>query len=175
LALPNFFREKRVNALTNQPTVCHKLDMDAPHYELTPKLLDALYTEAMVLADEARSYFDRDPMAGHVSPQLSVAFSCESLKVTTRLMHSIAWLLNQKALRAGEISELEAGSESRDLGYAPASDDMQTAQFPYEAQTIIQASEDLYYRMQRINMGMRQQKSDQPVPHILRERILQAF
>jgi regulator of CtrA degradation len=26
--------------------------------QLTPKLVDALYIEAMVLADEARSYFD---------------------------------------------------------------------------------------------------------------------
>ncbi|HKR24216.1 MAG TPA: DUF1465 family protein, partial [Allosphingosinicella sp.] len=28
------------------------------HGQLTPKLIDGLYVEAMVLADEARSYFD---------------------------------------------------------------------------------------------------------------------
>jgi regulator of CtrA degradation len=79
--------------------------MKLQHHELTPKLVDALYTEAMILADEARSYFDRDPLSGGFAPEVSVAFSCESLKVTTRLMHSIAWLLNQKALRAGELSQ----------------------------------------------------------------------
>jgi regulator of CtrA degradation len=149
--------------------------MELAHYELTPKLLDALYTEAMVLADEARSYFDRDTMNGTVAPAISVAFSCESLKVTTRLMHSIAWLLNQKALRAGELSEHDASSESRNLGYAPASDDLLTPHFPDDAQQIIRASEDLYYRLERINNGLRRQNDDIPVPHMWRERILQAF
>jgi regulator of CtrA degradation len=149
--------------------------MELAHYELTPKLLDALYTEAMVLADEARSYFDRDTMNGTVAPAISVAFSCESLKVTTRLMHSIAWLLNQKALRAGELSEHDASSESRNLGYAPASDDLLTPHFPEDAQQIIRASEDLYYRLERINNGLRRQNDDIPVPHMWRERILQAF
>ena len=58
--------------------------------ELTPLLVDSLYIEAMLLADEARACFDRSFDAGHLSPEISVAFSCESLKVTTRLMHSIA-------------------------------------------------------------------------------------
>lgn len=145
------------------------------HYELTPKLLDALYTEAMILADEARSYFDRDSMAGLLAADVSVAFSCESLKVTTRLMHSIAWLLNQKALRAGEISEFEASSESRELGYAPASDDMQTGRFPEEAQALIRASEDLYLRLQRVNMAMRGNENEAPVPHAMRDQILASF
>ena len=149
--------------------------MDVPHYEMTPKLLDALYTEAMLLADEARSYFDRDPVAGGLPPQAAVAFSCESLKVTTRLMHSIAWLLNQKAYRAGELSEADANSEARELGYAAASDDLQMDSFPHEAQTLIRASEDLYFRLQRINMGLRTEQDDVPAPVRLREQILQAF
>ena len=60
--------------------------------ELTAKLVDGLYVEAMVLADEARAYFDRaasdDRLA--LDPVDRVGFSCESLKVTTRLMHLIA-------------------------------------------------------------------------------------
>jgi regulator of CtrA degradation len=149
--------------------------MKLQHHELTPKLVDALYTEAMILADEARSYFDRDPLSGGFAPEVSVAFSCESLKVTTRLMHSIAWLLNQKALRAGELSESEATSDVRDLGYAPASDDFQLGRFPEEAQLLIRASEDLYFRLQRISTSMRRLTVDAPVPHMLRDRLLQAF
>jgi regulator of CtrA degradation len=149
--------------------------MESAQFEITPKLIDALYTEAMVLADEARSYFDRDSMIGSVAPHISVGFSCESLKVTTRLMHSIAWLLNQKALRAGELSEYDASSEARNLGYAPASDDMLTPLFPLDAQQIIRASEDLYYRLERINNGLRRQNHNVPAPHMLRQRIMQAF
>ena len=139
--------------------------MTSQHHELTPKLLDSLYTEAMLLADEARSYFDRDQMCNNLSPEISVAFSCESLKVTTRLMHSIAWLLNQKALRAGELSLSEAVSDARDLGYAPSSDTYQVERFPDEARTLIAASEDLYYRLQRFNGKMRTVVTDVPEPH----------
>ena len=70
------------------------------------RLIDSLYTEAMLLADEARGYFDevgreqRD-MLGAMD---RVVFSCESLKVTTRLMHVIAWLLTQRAVAASSSS-----------------------------------------------------------------------
>lgn len=149
--------------------------MKPNHYELTPKLLDMLYTESMLLADEARSYFDRDPVASGVPVEVSVAFSCESLKVTTRLMHAIAWLLNQKALRAGEISSVQAGSAARDLGYAPASDDMMMPRFPEEARELIAASEDLYFRLSRISSALRYADHRPPVPHGLVERLRQAF
>ncbi|MGB5077012.1 MAG: DUF1465 family protein [Sphingorhabdus sp.] len=145
--------------------------MQKTHHELTPKLLGSLYTEAMLLADEARSYFDRDQMTGIVSPEISVAFSCESLKVTTRLMHSIAWLLNQKALRAGELSQEQADSDTRKLGYAPASDDFQVARFPQEARSLILASEDLYFRLQRISSKVQQAVGPVPEPHAMMARI----
>jgi regulator of CtrA degradation len=149
--------------------------MEMLHHELTPKLLNSLYVEAMLLADEARSYFDRDQMGGNLSPEISVAFSCESLKVTTRLMHSIAWLLNQKAFRAGELSEDETHSDARDLGYAPASDGYQVDRFPEEAQALIAASEDLYFRLQRFSSKMRAAPADVPEPHNMIERLRASF
>lgn len=145
------------------------------HHELTPKLVDSLYTEAMILADEARSYFDRDQLAGNLTPEISVAFSCESLKVTTRLMHSIAWLLNQKALRAGELSPSDMNNDARDLGYAPASDGFQVERFPDEAQALIAASEDLYFRLQRFSGKMRDQSVVTSEPLAMMERIRASF
>ncbi|MFM2410592.1 MAG: hypothetical protein RL481_1420, partial [Pseudomonadota bacterium] len=125
---------------------------------ITPKLIDGLYTEAMLLADEARSYFDSD-RARTISPaEIAVAFSCESLKVTTRLMHVIAWLLNQKALRAGELDE---GSVEA-LGYAPASDTYWIDELPEEAYQLIQSSEDLYYRVQRVSEGVLRERDAIP-------------
>jgi regulator of CtrA degradation len=151
------------------------IPMPTAHHELAPKLLDALYTEAMLLADEARSYFDRDQMSGNLSPEISVAFSCESLKVTTRLMHSIAWLLNQKALRTGELSQNDADSDARDLGYAPASDSFQVGRFSDEAQALIAASEDLYFRLQRFSSKMRDQTVVTSEPLAMMERIRASF
>ena len=71
-----------------------------PQSRITPRLIDALYTEAMLLADEARAYFDE---AGReernaLEPFARVGFACESLKVTTRIMHIVAWLLTQRAV-----------------------------------------------------------------------------
>lgn len=149
--------------------------MSNARLELTPLLLDSLYTEAMLLADEARACFDRSHDAGQLAPEISVAFSCESLKVTTRLMHSIAWLLNQKAVRAGEISESDAQNEARNLGNAPASDGPLVLQFPLEAQALIGASEELYYRLQRFSEKMRTPIPQASEPHAMRDRLRASF
>lgn len=149
--------------------------MSAPHYQLTPKLVDGLYTEAMLLADEARSYFDNARARALEPAEVAVAFSCESLKVTTRLMHVIAWLLNQKALRAGELRSSDRLSGLDALGYAPATDRWMVDRMPEEAQALILASEDLYYRVQRIGAHIDDEAAGEPEPHRLIEKLRQAF
>jgi regulator of CtrA degradation len=123
--------------------------------QLTPKLVDALYIEAMVLADEARSYFDtlgRDDRLS-LDPIDRVGFSCESLKVTTRLMHVIAWLLTQRAVAAGELSRAQAGEAERRLGEAPQTDRDLFPRLPEAAADLVRASEELYDRVSRIDAG----------------------
>ena len=123
--------------------------------QLTPKLVDALYVEAMVLADEARSYFDtigRDDRLS-LDPIDRVGFSCESLKVTTRLMHVIAWLLTQRAVAAGELSRDQAGEAERRLGEAPQTDRDLFPRLPETAAELVRASEELYDRVSRIDAG----------------------
>jgi regulator of CtrA degradation len=130
------------------------MDEDASA-ELTPKLVDSLYVEAMVLADEARSYFDsaaRDDRL-ELEPVDRVGFACESLKVTTRLMHVIAWLLTQRAVAAGELTRSQAGEEERRLGPAPASDEALMPRLPPAAVELIRATEELYDRLSRIDEG----------------------
>ena len=122
---------------------------------LAPKLIDSLYVEAMLLADEARAYFDRHGREDRdgLDPLVRVGFSCESLKVTTRLMHVIAWLLTQRAVRAGEISMENSRSRSRRLGEAPESDAALVERLPNAARGLIQASRELYARAQRLDHG----------------------
>ena len=123
---------------------------------MTARLVDSLYTEAMLLADEARSYFDQIGRADRdlLAPIQRVAFSCESLKVTTRLMHVIAWLLTRKAIAAGEIDELDGRGDSRRLGQAAVSNVEDLATLPAVAREIIAASADLYDRVFRIDREM---------------------
>jgi regulator of CtrA degradation len=125
------------------------------HEELTPKLVASLYTEAMLLADEARSYFDRNGREDRdsLAPADRVAFSCESLKVTTRLMHVIAWLLTQRAVEGGEISRAQARSPARRLGEAADSDEALVQRLPSAAAGLINASRELYARVRRLDEG----------------------
>ena len=107
-------------------------DMPEPQTRITPRLIDSLYTEAMILADEARAYFDddgRDDRSG-LPPFVRVGFACESLKVTTRIMHIVAWLLTQKAVETGEIRGADGRRPERRLGHANDSDPLVIEQLP---------------------------------------------
>ena len=122
---------------------------------MTARLVNSLYTEAMLLADEARGYFDVFGRAERESlpPLERVNFSCESLKVTTRLMHVIAWLLTQRAVEAGELTPAQARKTSRRLGDAVESDPKVVEQLPAAALHLVNASRELYARVQRLDEG----------------------
>ncbi|MCP3731748.1 DUF1465 family protein [Sphingomonas sp. MG17] len=107
----------------------------------------------MLLADEARGYFDEFGRAERdtLDAMTRVMFSCESLKVTTRLMHVIAWLLTQRAVDAGELPALDALDPSRRLGVAPETDEASFGVMPVAAQGLITASIDLYRRVERLD------------------------
>jgi regulator of CtrA degradation len=123
---------------------------------ITSRLIDSLYTEAMLLADEARSYFDDAGRGDRISlePFVRVGFACESLKVTTRIMHIVAWLLTQRAIETGEIPGHEGRRPERRLGHAGDSDPELVAKLPPAAQRLIEASSELYARIKRIDEGV---------------------
>ena len=132
-------------------------ESDLPNLQarITSRLVDSLYTEAMLLADEARSYFDatgRDDRAT-LEPFARVGFACESLKVTTRIMHIVAWLLTQRAIDSGEIPERDGRRPERRLGHAQETDPAVVVQLPEAAQRLINASSDLYARVKRLDEG----------------------
>lgn len=138
--------------------VLNEMNESAPRdaqVHITSRLIDSLYTEAMLLADEARSYFDdcgRDERAA-LEPFARVGFACESLKVTTRIMHIVAWLLTQRAIESGEIAMVEGRRPERHLGHAQDSDSAVIEQMPEAARHLINSSVDLYARVKRINEG----------------------
>ena len=130
-------------------------DMLRPQVRITSRLIDSLYTEAMLLADEARSYFDeagRDERST-LEPFARVGFACESLKVTTRIMHIVAWLLTQRAIESGEIPGRGGRRPERRLGHAQDTDPAVLAALPPSAQRLIGTSADLYARVRRLDEG----------------------
>jgi regulator of CtrA degradation len=135
---------------------------DVAGARIAPKLINALYVEAMVLADEARAYFDRHGREERLllDPVVRVGFSVESLKVTTRLMHVIAWLLTQRAVEAGELTPSDARSQPRRLGEPPVSDPVVLATLPDGAAQLVRSSQELFARVARLEEG--QQSSAPP-------------
>ena len=132
-----------------------------PEARITPRLIDSLYTEAMILADEARAYFDEAGRSDRdtLEPFARVGFACESLKVTTRIMHIVAWLLTQRAVESGELRSADGRRPERRLGHASESDPLVVAQLPEAAERLITASTDLYSRIARLDEG---QLDDEP-------------
>ncbi|PTQ08556.1 hypothetical protein CLG96_15285 [Sphingomonas oleivorans] len=146
----------------------------AKELKLTTRLIDALYTEAMLLADEARAYFDERGAQDRetLAPAMQVAFSCEALKATTRLMQVLAWLLNR---RATEVGELTADAPSGTLGEAPESDADLVATLPPVAREMIEATIDLYERARRIDRGIGPQVPPDSPAHGLFHRLERSF
>lgn len=152
------------------------MSLDDARKLMTARLVGSLYTEAMLLADEARSYFDEIGRIDRetLRPFERVAFSCESLKVTTRLMHVIAWLLTRKAVASGELPDGIDTDEGRRLGAPVASDAEAIATLPDRARAIVAASSDLYERIALIDRNMVDPEPGSPALGLIR-RIEQAL
>ncbi len=134
-------------------------------HDINPRIVEGLYCEALVLADELRAQIDcsdvtagsgvRGRKARQDHAELRVAISCESLRATTRLMHCIAWLLNHRAFYAGEISQIQLRRHGRLIDGFPAGDTFSLASFPRRLAALIADSEDLYARILRLDRNWR--------------------
>lgn len=151
------------------------------HFQLTPKLIDSLYQEAMSLAEDARSYFDHVGQwdRKRLEPMDRVMFSCESLKITTRLMHAISWLLVRKAVQSGEMNEADALHPDRRLGKAsPTNPDDATRlkTLPKPANRLVVRSIDLHNRLKRLEQQiLREIPADDNRARSLIQRLERAF
>lgn len=151
--------------------------MSAEHSRMHRRLIDTLYVESMLLADEARGYFD-DAGRGDrdaLDPLTRVIFSCESMKVTTRLMHVIAWLLTQRAVSAGELRPGDALDPSRRLGDGPDTEDTTIAILPNAAKILVVASIDLHRRVARLDLTQEQPRMIASPVEAMQRRLASSF
>lgn len=143
---------------------------------LSRPIIEALYTEALVLADEVRAVFavgTREPVIGE-DAFVRLALSTEGLKTTTRMMHVLAWLLNQRALFSGELSE----SSVRLHGALPpdrGSDPRQLALLEPETRALIAETERLHQRIARLDEAWRQHFEMTSPARAFQERIGREF
>ena len=143
--------------------------------DLSPTIIESLYSEALLLADEARAAFDlsgRLDIVGEDEDLARVALSCEALRTTTRMMHAIAWLLNQRAYFAGELSEFQLRHHGRLPGSQPPADAEQLEMLGPGTQELIRRTERFHARIVRLDNAWRERFAMHPSAiHRLRERL----
>jgi len=143
--------------------------------DLSPTIIDALYGEALTLADEARAAFDlsgRLTAAGIDEDLARIALSCEALRTTTRMMHAIAWLLNQRAYFAGELSEFQLRRHGRLPPPQGEGSPEQGALLGPEVADLIDRTRRFYARIERLDGAWRNRFAMHPAAiHRLRERL----
>lgn len=146
---------------------------------LTVQIVEGLYADALVLADEARAAFDGSaPQSLRAAARpAAVALSIEGLRTTTRIMHILAWLLNQRAYMAGELNERQLrlhGALPKDR----LSDPEQLALLDSRTRELIVETERLHARIARLDELQRRDAGvdmeDAPV-HLLHRKLRSAF
>jgi regulator of CtrA degradation len=119
---------------------------------INPHIVEGLYCEALVLADEIRAAFALDRRTdppGQDEDLVRIALSCEGLRTTTRIMHALAWLLNQRSYFMGELSEFQLrrhGKLSRDLK-VPDPDNMALLSPAIRNRAVLPAADPARWRM----------------------------
>jgi len=75
----------------------------------------ALFSDGMTLVEETASYLDGQGRedAKSLSRTAALAYASESMRLTTRLMQMTSWLLLQRAVNEGELTQDEANAEHR--------------------------------------------------------------
>jgi regulator of CtrA degradation len=81
----------------------------------TSESFKSLFREGMALVEETATYLDDDGRneAKKLSRLAALAYATESMRLTTRLMQVASWLLLQRAVNEGELTQGEAATEKR--------------------------------------------------------------
>jgi regulator of CtrA degradation len=131
--------------------------MSAP-CSINPRIVEALYCEALVLSDEVRCTFTLPGRLERVCRDedlARIALSSEGLRTTTRMMHAIAWLLNHRAYFTGEINELQLQRHGRLSTDMRQSDPAQTALLDPATAQLVEATRRFYERLLRLDQAWR--------------------
>lgn len=142
---------------------------------INPRIIEALYCEALFLSDEVRAAFNMSLRPANDSDDedmARIALSCEALRTTTRMMHALAWLLNHRAFFNGELTEFQLMRHGRLTTDYPEADPERLQLIDPDTRALIGATERFYARLARIDRNWRQRDPEAPSAiSRLRERL----
>ena len=123
--------------------------------------LNRNYDETVELLVEARNYvaYRLRQEEGRMDRVIRLAISHESLRITARLTHVMAWLLTQKAVQAGEITSEQAlgddyAFDGGTICLGVNGDGYET--LPAGLRSLLDRSLILYQRIQRLDVQNRE-------------------
>lgn len=144
---------------------------------INPRIIEGLYCEALVLSDDVRDAF---ALSGRLDAAVEnageedlarIAWSCEALRTTTRMMHAVAWLLNHRAYFSGELSEFQLRRYGK-LADFPESEQSRLVLLDSPTRELVAATERFHARLKRLDNGWRERAADEPSAiAMLRERL----
>ncbi len=120
------------------------------------RLVDALYLETIQLLEEARDfalerYYQRSDKTGPIEQIVIIG---ESMRVTTRLIEAMAWVLVRRAVIKGEMTERQACSSEHRLGgrdICLKRDESTLERIPEPLRTLWESTYRLYHRISRLD------------------------
>lgn len=115
-------------------------------------LAERLRADAIALADEAILLLTAE-RAAQTGP-VRIENTAECMKITTRIMHVMAWSLNRSAVAVGEITPEEAATPERSLGECPFSDERDLSTLSAPLRSVAERSIALHRRAARQAMGV---------------------
>ena len=120
-----------------------------------PIFYDRIYDDAVKLTIEVRDYFADRAETDRIflTQGQKLAMMRESMRVTTRLAQSVAWIMAQRAVHEGEISAEDARASTYRLEnhrVCLAEDDGRLAGLPAEFKVLWWRSQRLYQRVARL-------------------------
>ncbi len=139
-------------------------------------LFQRTYSEGMRLVEETSAYLDGPGReAARLLPrEASLAYAGESMRLTTRLMQVASWLLVRKAVHEGEMTAEEANSEkyalaTKQIARQPRFEGVDG--LPAELKGLIERSERLYARVERLDNQLRMTGTSVSKSHPLADQL----
>ena len=133
-----------------QDLFARNMPISFAHHVASSDVFKSLFRDGMALVEETAAYLDGDGRADAKSlpRNAALSYASESMRLTTRLMQIASWLLLQRAVNEGEMTQAEALSDKKRTCVAwqgTPSDD--TAALPAALQTLIESSLRLQERL----------------------------
>ena len=119
------------------------------------------YDESLALLADARAYVHAAQATKWNLPAVRLIHSQETMRLTARLTHTMAWLLGQRALHAGEISRDQARDGSYRLGGHRVCLDVgaeNSPALPARLRELLRHSRKLYQRVARLDEMVRRDR-----------------